>query len=95
MEALYLRNLDQMFWIWSYVKLQTKAHFMLILKNKTISPVIYMFYIYIVIVICTYHYMHCLSWEFQVLNIYENQVGFIEALKFGLSNLILVSEVWV
>lgn len=39
--------------------------------------------------------LYHLSWEFQLLKIYENQVGFIEELKFGLSNLILVSEVWI
>lgn len=36
MEAPYLRNLGQMFPIWGYVKLQTEAHFMFILKKKTI-----------------------------------------------------------
>lgn len=78
MEALHWRNLDQMFWIWDHVKLQTETHFMFSLKKKK----------------CITSLL-CLSWEFQVLNTYENQVGFIEELKFGLSNLILVSEVWV
>lgn len=83
MEVLYLRDLDQIFQILGYVKLQTETNCMLLIttplkkKNNYITS------------------LHCLSSDYQLLNIYENQAGFIEELKFGLSNLILVSEVWI
>lgn len=48
MEVLYLRDLDQIFQIWGYVKLETKTNFMLLIttplkKNKTIPPVCIVF----------------------------------------------------
>lgn len=78
MEALYLRNPDQMFPVWGYVKLQTEAHFMFILKKKSI-----------------YHQIALSFLRISGAQHVWNQAGFIEELKFGLSNLILVSEVWV